>query len=76
MIMLAPVTAQTAVPAKAPIRLRCVPLLIRCGIARKNHATLKIRYRVESSRNMQSRPVLIEGIEESSPPIAGRLVVL
>ena len=74
MIMLAPVTAQTAVPAKAPNRSTSVPLLTNCGIARKNHATLKIRYRVESSRYRQSRPVLIEGIEESSPPIAGRLV--
>ena len=29
-----------------------------------------------SSRYRHSRPVLIEGIEESSPPIAGRLVEL
>ena len=76
MIMLAPVTAQTAEPAKAPIRSTSVPLLTNCGIARKNHATLKIRYRVESSRNRHGRPVLIEGIEESSPPSAGRLVEL
>ena len=76
MIMLAPVTTHTEVPVKAPIRSTSVPLLTNCGIARKNHATLKIRYRVESSRYRQSRPVLIEGIEESSPPIAGRLVEL
>ena len=74
MIMLVPVTTHTEVPAKAPIRSTSVPLLTNCGIARQNHATLKIRYRAESSRNRQSRPVLIEGIEESSPPIAGRLV--
>lgn len=50
--------------------------MISCGIARKNHATLRIRYKVERSRNRQSRLVLIEGIEESSLPIAGRLVEL
>lgn len=76
MIMLAPVTAHTAVPAKAPTRSTSVPLLTSCGITRKNHATLKIRYRVKRIRSRQSRPVLIEGIEESSPPIGGRLVEL
>ena len=75
-IMLAPVTAQTAVPAKAPNRSTSELLLISCGIARKNHAALKIRYRVKRIRSRQSRPVLIEGIEESYPPFAGRLVEL
>lgn len=76
MIMLAPVTTHTAVSAKAPNKSMSELLLISCGIARKNHATLKMRCRVESSRSRQSRPVLIEGIEESSLPMAGRLVEL
>ena len=45
-------------------------------MAKKNQATLRIRKSVASSRNRHSRLVLIEGIEESSPPIAGRLVEL
>lgn len=45
-------------------------------MAKKNQATLTIRKSVVSNRKRQSRPVLIEGIEESSPPIAGRLVEL
>ena len=45
-------------------------------MAKQNQAILTMRKSVANSRNRQSRPVLIEGIEESSPPIAGRLVEL
>lgn len=67
MIMLAPVTTHTTVLAKAPNRLMSELLLISCGIARKNHAALKMRCRLENCRNRQNRPVLIVGIEESFP---------
>ena len=45
-------------------------------MAKQNQAILTIRKSMASSRYRHSWLVLIEGIEKSSPPIAGRLVEL
>ena len=76
MTIVAPATIHSAVPLNAPKSAISESWFISAGMTKKNQATLAIRKSVANSRNRQSRPVLIEGIEESSPPIAGRLVEL